>query len=1297
MKFLYYFLFLLPFVGLSQDCSICPSGSTVTLTSTYNPTATHQWSCTNGFTSSLVSPTFTPSADVTCSLLVTDSNGCSATSQTIVDVCNCDCNDPCVSMSYNATTDCVTFTQTGTNCSPVATDIIQWKNQNTSFATIANNGTICNCNIKEYVNTSSTVFINGSNFEIGVTGLQNRCSPCSGGSNPRIDYQFPISGSTTAYPTCSAPSYTLTISPTAFANNGYVCDAYMRYTTPFGVVVNHYRFAYNGGGLNVANITVTEVAKNTIYKDITAKRTVTYSDGCPAETCELVLDIPQQPNDPCNSFIAYVSNSNLGSPCNAPGYFANTINGVAPLTYQWYYNGTIMSGQTNDNLCLTGQPDGTYCVQITDAIGCVQNVCRVKQASCSLTVSITASGTTLNSTVTGCVGTRTNTWARWNGTSWVTVGTGNSYNTSGVAGDYRLTVSCSGPPVCTAIGLYTYAPPCTSDVTLTTGSTTLTANVTGCGGGNITYLWDRWNGTSWVTVQTITTTSTSNVYTPTLSGLYRVTITCGSCSDQAQTSWTAPNPCTGFSTNITGTFTNMCLGTSRTFGRTITGGTGPFTQQWRLNGTNVSTATTYTFTGATLGTFTISVTITDALGCIFTDTENITVVTCCGMNAILTPTTTSVCTNQSATFTASQTGGTPPMFYSWTSQLLPAGPIGQGTGTTKTLTFGTAGTYNIVLTATDATGCTSNANATMTVTTCTSCVCEPYLTLTGCVLNGGFTGAGCGNFEYQLQYSATGTGWSAVQSGFATSGGTITYTPTANGFYRLVIVGESGSGCQLEETPLVSVTCYSPTCTNPPTLALNGTSGVTCGTSAFTVTGNTFGGSATNVTISDNGVGSVSPSSASSSPFNFTYNPSSGDYGNTVTITVTTNNPLGSPCVPQTRSFNIQVLPVCSPVTLTQSNCILTTTNCTTTGYSWTWQQSDDGVTGWGTVQSSGTSYAGIHTKYYRVVYTKTNCPNITTSVVQSLCPCTANPIIFTGSANIFLCQDRTITFTGGTGPFLYSWTKTGTLTLQQLTPSSNNIILASSEPTGVSGTYIVTVTDANGCTFTRTYTYTSCNLVRSSIAIATVSGGCYGGLSPQTEHYPNFVFNINRNCSYGYTIYREVRLTNSLVSNHLVASQTNNVTVSSPSSCTAAYATWSFGLSPTSYGFLTATNTFTFRSYEGGIGGTLIDTEVVTFSAPPCCISCIPTINTSSCGNNPYCYPGEIVGLVGASCRTNYVWERQMNYVGAWTTVQTGGSTYTIPSSPSGCSNEYALRVRSTDSNCSVLTSDIVAINVCY
>jgi gliding motility-associated-like protein len=97
-------------------------------------------------------------------------------------------------------------------------------------------------------------------------------------------------------------------------------------------------------------------------------------------------------------------------------------------------------------------------------------------------------------------------------------------------------------------------------------------------------------------------------------------------------------------------------------------------------------------------------------------------------------------------------------------------------------------------------------------------------------------------------------------------------------------------------------------CTNPPTVNLSSASGTTCGLAPVTVTNNVFGGSATQVTITTDGNGSVSPSSANASPFSFTYVPVAGDAGNTVTITVTTNNPLRSPCKADKATYSLTVL-----------------------------------------------------------------------------------------------------------------------------------------------------------------------------------------------------------------------------------------------------------------------------------------------------------------------------------------------------------------------------------------------------
>lgn len=96
-------------------------------------------------------------------------------------------------------------------------------------------------------------------------------------------------------------------------------------------------------------------------------------------------------------------------------------------------------------------------------------------------------------------------------------------------------------------------------------------------------------------------------------------------------------------------------------------------------------------------------------------------------------------------------------------------------------------------------------------------------------------------------------------------------------------------------------------CTNPPSLRLSESSGTTCRLSPVTVSGNTFGGSATRVILSENGRGSLTHSSTSSSPFSFTYRPDSHDIGREITITVITNNPEGSPCREASATYLLTV------------------------------------------------------------------------------------------------------------------------------------------------------------------------------------------------------------------------------------------------------------------------------------------------------------------------------------------------------------------------------------------------------
>ena len=119
------------------------------------------------------------------------------------------------------------------------------------------------------------------------------------------------------------------------------------------------------------------------------------------------------------------------------------------------------------------------------------------------------------------------------------------------------------------------------------------------------------------------------------------------------------------------------------------------------------------------------------------------------------------------------------------------------------------------------------------------------------------------------------------------------------------MVWTNASGCTDTAEIAAGTACG---CANSPTVSLSASSGSTCVTAAITVSGNTFGGSATEVTLTHDGGGTITaPTTKTSSPFSFEYTPVAGDAGNTVTITATTDNPLGAPCVEAVASYALIV------------------------------------------------------------------------------------------------------------------------------------------------------------------------------------------------------------------------------------------------------------------------------------------------------------------------------------------------------------------------------------------------------
>src|SRR5664280_1112144 len=230
-----------------------------------------------------------------------------------------------------------------------------------------------------------------------------------------------------------------------------------------------------------------------------------------------------------------------------------------------------------------------------------------------------------------------------------------------------------------------------------------------------------------------------------------------------------------------------------------------------------------------------------------------------------------------------------PSAGTWTLTRNPDLVITPGTGTSITISGLAAGTYTY--TVTNSASCTSLPSSNITIPAQPASPVSPKYTID--------CSQGIGK-AVVLVTNPTGTGLTYSMDGGTLQSGT-SFFNVPDGTHSITV--RNSAGCTTTGASFL-VACG---CVGSPTVTLTRNNGITCGTAPITVSGNTFGGSATNVTITENGLGAIAPSTSGTTPFSFTYTPVAGDVGNTVIITITTNNPLGLPCAAASAIFTLAV------------------------------------------------------------------------------------------------------------------------------------------------------------------------------------------------------------------------------------------------------------------------------------------------------------------------------------------------------------------------------------------------------
>ncbi len=696
---------------------------------------------------------------------------------------------------------------------------------------------------------------------------------------------------------------------------------------------------------------------------------------------------------------------------------------TAPVSASYLWS----TGSTSQSIIVSTA--GNYTVQVTNAAGCQS----VPSATAVVTVNSLPSRPTINpsGSVTICTGssqTLTSSsglsylWSNGETTQSISVNTTGIYTVQ-VANSFGCLSTASLP---TSV---TVNPVPTTPTITPSGATTF------CAGGSVTltsnlasaYLWS-----TGVTTRSITVNATGNYWV-------RVADAAGCQSAQSAVTAVTVNPLPSAPTIGIITQPTCTVSTGSVVLEGLPAGS------WTVNPGNITGSTsTVTVTGLAAGTYTF--TVTNSSGCTSVASAQVVINTQPAVPTV--PNVGAVTQPTCAVSTGSVGFSGLPSTGIWTLTRNPGGVENTGTGTSTTVTGIPSGSYTF--TVTNASGCTSAATGTVTISAALPVPAAPVQTVD--------CSAGAGNAVINVT-SPTGTGYQYRLDGGAYQDGTV-FNNVTNGDHSITV--RNSLGCTTTGTTF-SIACD---CANPATVTLSASSGSTCGTTAMTVNGNTFGGSATRVTITENGGGTVMPTSSTTSPFAFTYTPVAADAGKTVNITITTDDPAGDVCTSASVIYTLTVnanpaAPV--PGTVTQPTCALPTgsvmlNNLPASG-EWTITCTPGGATSTGS--GTSTTVTGLAPATY--TYTVTNALGCTSAssanvVINAQPETPAAPIVGTLTQPTCALSTGSATFSGL--PATGTWTLTRTPGNVSVTGTGTTRTVSGIIP----GTYTYTVTNSAGC-----------------------------------------------------------------------------------------------------------------------------------------------------------------------------------------------------------------------------------------
>lgn len=800
---------------------------------------------------------------------------------------------------------------------------------------------------------------------------------------------------------------------------------------------------------------------------------ITDANNCTSTATVAVTDLP-------GPVVALSTQSDVS--CNGvPDGSATvqTTGGTAPLTYSWSPSG-------GTGVTATSLSAGNYSVTVTDANGCTSTVqVTIAQPPVLNTVLTTSANLTCNGSNDGSISVSTSGGTPTYSYVWTPVAANSSTINNLTAGNYSVLVTDLNG--CTTTVAATISEPTVVTANIvstpaTCGSTNGSATASASGGaGGYSYLWSPSGGSA---------AGATNL----AAGSYSVVVTdLNGCTASASANVSNIG---GPTINAFATANVSCFnGNDGAANSSVSNGTGPFTYLWSPSGgTNASA------TNLSAGNYSVSV--TDANGC--TSVANFAITEPPILNAAATSNPVSCFGGANGSASVNVSGGTAGYSYLWT----------QGSAIVSNPSGLSAGNYSVTIT--DANGCTTTATTTIATPTALAVSASSQPTL--CF--GGNDGSATANVS----------GGTAVYtySWFPSGGTASNETNLSPGNYTVTVT--DANGCTMTAATTVSqpAAISLSTSSTPSTCgSANGTADVVAGGGAtpFTYLWSPSGGTSSSaanlaagsytVTVTDaNGCTMTAGTSVSSlggptiatalvndvacfggnngaasssivsgtGPFTYSWSPSGGNAANAsglsagaYSVSVTDANG----CTSVANIVIAEPMAMVAQATATPASCFGDASGSAnvniaggTASYTYLWTP--------GNIASSNPT--GLIAGNYTVTVTDANgCTTTASTTVNQPAQLNVNTTPTAALCNGAANGSAQATVTGGTAGYSYSWFPTGGSAANALNLTAGN--------------YSVTVTDANGCTFSRSVTVTE----PPAIALTTSSTSATCGSSNGT------------------------------------------------------------------------------------------------------------------------------------------------------------------------------------------------------